>query len=61
MKIDEMLSRDFNDQIYEVYIYLPPELQFGILVSCVFSSLAFGLWNHKILLHVEVSGRFLHA
>ncbi|KAJ8497429.1 hypothetical protein OPV22_007981 [Ensete ventricosum] len=26
-EVDEMPSRGFNDQIYEVYIYLPPELQ----------------------------------
>ncbi|KAL0393822.1 UNVERIFIED_CONTAM: Eukaryotic initiation factor 4A-3 [Sesamum latifolium] len=27
---DEMLSRGFKDQIYDVYRYLPPELQFGV-------------------------------
>jgi superfamily II DNA/RNA helicase len=27
---DEMLSRGFKDQIYDVYRYLPPELQVTI-------------------------------
>jgi ATP-dependent RNA helicase len=28
---DEMLSRGFKDQIYDVYRYLPPELQVTIV------------------------------
>ncbi len=28
---DEMLSRGFKDQIYDVYPYLPPDLQVSII------------------------------
>lgn len=30
---DEMLSRGFKDQIYDVYRYLPPDLQVGLRLS----------------------------
>jgi ATP-dependent RNA helicase len=29
---DEMLSRGFKDQIYDVYRYLPPDLQVSIII-----------------------------
>lgn len=32
---DEMLSRGFKDQIYDVYRHLPPELQVPFLLSCL--------------------------
>lgn len=39
---DEMLSRGFKDQIYDVYRYLPPELQviyISLFFTLLFSSL----------------------
>ncbi|GAB2273356.1 hypothetical protein Dimus_008155, partial [Dionaea muscipula] len=45
---DEMLSRGFKDQIYDVYRYLPPELQVSVslypyifFAAAVFSALSF--------------------
>ncbi|KAK3429699.1 hypothetical protein EUGRSUZ_E01187 [Eucalyptus grandis] len=47
LETDEMLSRGFKDQIYDVYRFLPPELQV-VLVSVTFPT--------KIL---EMTGRFM--
>ncbi|XP_028555977.1 ATP-dependent RNA helicase DBP5-like [Dendrobium catenatum] len=44
---DEMLSRGFNDQIYDVYRYLPPDLQV-VLISATLP--------HEIL---EITGKFM--
>jgi hypothetical protein len=40
---DEMLSRGFKDQIYDVYRYLPPELQVTI------ETYSLGLWAQMIV------------
>lgn len=33
---DEMLSKGFKEQIYDVYRYLPPETQVGRLLAAAF-------------------------
>lgn len=57
---DEMLSRGFKDQIYDVYRYLPPDLQVGLMLpdlwvksfhdACLLFTILLFRQNHIIIL-----------
>ena len=41
---DEMLSRGFKDQIYDVYRYLPPELQVTLRPYALLANMSSNPW-----------------
>ncbi|KAG6391378.1 hypothetical protein SASPL_149132 [Salvia splendens] len=50
---DEMLSRGFKDQIYDVYRYLPPDLQVSLVINYDLPN------NRELYIHrIGRSGRF---
>jgi superfamily II DNA/RNA helicase len=46
---DEMLSRGFKDQIYDVYRYLPPELQVTIVTYSLGTNDSFSFFLSSVL------------
>ena len=53
---DEMLAKNFKDQIYDIYRYLPPETQVGLLylMYCHFKDSASSLSPPCILLLIAI-------
>jgi len=58
---DEMLSRGFKDQIYDVYRYLPPDLQVTNVTIPIFLQILVFLDSRELLVFYSVKAVKLYA